>query len=160
MRERSYVFEGTPHGAELERLRAVEEVFDPATRKHLLATTLGTGWRCLEVGAGAGSIARWMADTVGDSGRVLAVDLNTPFLSGTGPTNLDVREADIRTAVIDPESFDLATWNGLRWEIPRINSLGDTIYIQIPDYMVAETVPPSSNPQKLYRDRLKENPEE
>jgi hypothetical protein len=53
----------------------------------------------------------------------------------------------------DPESFDLATWNGLRWEIPRVNSLGDTIYIQIPDYMVAETIPPASNPQKLYRER-------
>ena len=53
----------------------------------------------------------------------------------------------------DPESFDLATWNGLRWEIPRVNSLGDTIYIQIPDYMVAETMPPASNPQKLYRER-------
>jgi SAM-dependent methyltransferase len=107
MRERSYVFEGTPHDAELERLRAVEEVFDAATRKCLLATTLGAGWRCLEVGAGAGSIATWMADTVGGSGRVLAVDLNTRFLSGTGPANLDVREEDIRTAAIDPESFDL-----------------------------------------------------
>ena len=52
----------------------------------------------------------------------------------------------------DPESFDLATWNGLRWEIPRINSLGNMIYIQIPDYMVAETMPTSSNPQKIYRD--------
>jgi hypothetical protein len=54
----------------------------------------------------------------------------------------------------DPESFDLATWNGLRWEIPRLNSLGDTIYIQIPDYMVAETMPASSDPQKIYRDLL------
>ena len=52
----------------------------------------------------------------------------------------------------DPESFDLATWNGLRWEIPRINSLGDTITIQIPDYMVAETMPVSSDPEKIYRD--------
>ncbi|MBI3654188.1 MAG: hypothetical protein HY231_24420 [Acidobacteria bacterium] len=52
----------------------------------------------------------------------------------------------------DPESFDLATWNGLRWEIPRRNSLGDMIYIQIPDYMVAETMPPSADPQKIYRD--------
>jgi hypothetical protein len=52
----------------------------------------------------------------------------------------------------DPESFDLATWNGLRWEIPRVNSLGDTIYIQIPDYMVAETMPASSEPHTIYRD--------
>jgi hypothetical protein len=58
----------------------------------------------------------------------------------------------IRGTPDDPESFDLATWNGMRWEIPRINSLGDTIYIQIPDYMVAETMPTSSDPQKIYRD--------
>ena len=58
----------------------------------------------------------------------------------------------IRGTPDDPESFDLATWNGMRWEIPRINSLGDTIYIQIPDYMVAETLPASTIPKKLYRD--------
>lgn len=58
----------------------------------------------------------------------------------------------IRGTPDDPESFDLATWNGMRWEIPRINSLGDTIYIQIPDYMVAETMPTSSDPWKIYRD--------
>lgn len=58
----------------------------------------------------------------------------------------------LRGAPDDPESFDLATWNGMRWEIPRINSLGDTIYIQIPDYMVAETFPASTIPKRLYRD--------
>jgi hypothetical protein len=58
----------------------------------------------------------------------------------------------IRGTPDDPESFDLATWNGMRWEIPRINSLGDTIYIQIPDYMVAETMPTSSDPEKIYHD--------
>lgn len=60
----------------------------------------------------------------------------------------------------DPESFDLATWNGIRWEIPRINSLGDTIYIQIPDYMVLETLPPASNPKKFYRDLPNDPPKE
>jgi hypothetical protein len=58
----------------------------------------------------------------------------------------------IRGTPDDPESFDLATWNGLRWEIPRINSLGDTIYIQIPDYMVAETFPPSADLKRIYRE--------
>jgi hypothetical protein len=57
----------------------------------------------------------------------------------------------IRGAPDDPESFDLATWNGIVWQIPRINSLGDTIYIQVPAYMVLETMPPSSNPQEIYR---------
>jgi hypothetical protein len=57
----------------------------------------------------------------------------------------------IRGAPDDPESFDLATWNGLLWEIPRTNSLGDTIYIQIRDYMVAETMPATSDPEEVYR---------
>lgn len=58
----------------------------------------------------------------------------------------------IRGAPDDPESFDQATWNGIVWEVPRRNSLGDTIFIQIPDYIVIETMPPSAKPEKLYRD--------
>ena len=58
----------------------------------------------------------------------------------------------IRGAPDDPESFDLATWSGIVWEIPRVNSLGDEIYIQIPDYMVAETMPTTTNPHEVYRD--------
>lgn len=57
----------------------------------------------------------------------------------------------IRGAPNDPESFDLATWNGMVWEIPRVNSLGDTIHIQIMDYVVIETLPASSKPEALYR---------
>ena len=57
----------------------------------------------------------------------------------------------VRGAPNDPESFDLATWNGIVWEIPRVNSLGDVIHIQIPDYIVVETLPPSSKPQELYK---------
>ena len=57
----------------------------------------------------------------------------------------------VRGAPDDPESFDFATWAGIVWQIERINSLGDTIYIQIPDYMVIETMPPTTKPEELYR---------
>jgi hypothetical protein len=57
----------------------------------------------------------------------------------------------IRGAPNDPESFDLATWNGIVWEIPRVNSLGDTILIQIPDYMVLESMPATSQPEDVFR---------
>jgi hypothetical protein len=65
----------------------------------------------------------------------------------------------VRGAPDDPESFDLATWTGIVWQIPRVNSLGDTIYIQIPDYMVIETMPASTKPEDIYRKtaRDKEN---
>jgi hypothetical protein len=57
----------------------------------------------------------------------------------------------VRGAPNDPESFDLATWKGAFWEIPRINSLGDTIFIHIPDYLVTETLPATTKPEDLYR---------
>jgi hypothetical protein len=63
----------------------------------------------------------------------------------------------IRGAPDDPESFDLATWNGMVWEIPRINSLGDTIYIQIHDYVVIEAIPVSTKPDDLYHKRADES---
>jgi SAM-dependent methyltransferase len=108
MTETPYVFAGTRHEAELERLRLLEAVFDPGTRACLLRTGLSAGWRCLEVGAGAGSVAKWLSETAGPSGRVLAIDLSTRFLSGLAGANLEVREADIREARVEPESFDLA----------------------------------------------------
>ena len=57
----------------------------------------------------------------------------------------------IRGAPDDPESFDLATWSGIVWEVPRRNSLGDMIYIQLPDYIIIETIHGSAKPEELYR---------
>jgi hypothetical protein len=65
----------------------------------------------------------------------------------------------IRGAPNDPESFDLATWNGRVWEIPRVNSLGDTIHIQIMDYVVIESLPASSKPDALFRKAQKPDDE-
>jgi ubiquinone/menaquinone biosynthesis C-methylase UbiE len=37
------------------------------------------GWRCLEVGAGRGSMAVWLAQRVGPSGHVVATDVDVGF---------------------------------------------------------------------------------
>jgi hypothetical protein len=37
----------------LARLRSLEDWLDPGTIRHRRARGVGTGWRCLEVGAGA-----------------------------------------------------------------------------------------------------------
>jgi hypothetical protein len=58
----------------------------------------------------------------------------------------------VRGAPNDPESFDLATWNGYSWQIERLNSLGDPIHIRIPNYIVVETLPASSNPEALFKE--------
>jgi len=58
------------------RFRFLAGMLDEGTIQRLSGLGDLTGSRCLEVGAGGGSIARWMADQVGPAGRVLATDLN------------------------------------------------------------------------------------
>src|SRR5216110_2239513 len=106
MRDVAYVFDGTKHDAELERLRALEGVLDGGTQRALLSAGICHGWRALEVGAGAGSITKWMSDAVGPTGRVAAVDINARFLSQVECANVDVHEADIRSVALEPASFD------------------------------------------------------
>ena len=55
---------------------ALAEALDPATVARLRGVRPDwTGAACLEVGAGGGSIARYLADQVGATGRVVALDL-------------------------------------------------------------------------------------
>jgi ubiquinone/menaquinone biosynthesis C-methylase UbiE len=107
MAQSEYVFQRVEDQRELERLRMIEQVFDPASRRRLLGTGLQAGWRCLEVGPGAGSIMTWMGEVVGPTGQVVAVDLDPKFLSEAERTNLSVMRADIRTAQLPQQSFDV-----------------------------------------------------
>jgi len=107
MAQPEYVFHRVEDQRELERLRAIEQVFDPASRRRLLAAGLHSGWTCLEVGPGAGSVLSWMSEVVGPTGRVEAVDLSTKFLPGDLPLNVTVRQDDIRTVPLSDSSFDL-----------------------------------------------------
>jgi ubiquinone/menaquinone biosynthesis C-methylase UbiE len=65
------------------------------------------GVRCLEVGAGRGSIARRLCEYVGPKGRVTATDLQTDFLSELSLLNLDVLPHDVTTGEFPESSFDL-----------------------------------------------------
>ncbi|MBV8197798.1 MAG: methyltransferase domain-containing protein [Candidatus Eremiobacteraeota bacterium] len=62
---------------------------------HLQQLGVGPGWRCLEVGAGGGSIARWLAERVAPSGSVQAVDLDTRLLEPLQVAGLTVRRLDV-----------------------------------------------------------------
>jgi SAM-dependent methyltransferase len=92
---------------ERDRLTALESLYDGASRRVLGDLGLAAGWRCLEVGCGAGGIARWLAERVGETGHVLATDLDTRFLDGHGLANLEVRTHDISTDPLDEAAFDL-----------------------------------------------------
>ena len=68
------------HDKTPERLRALQDAIDPATFRRIKALGLAPGWHCWEVGAGAGSVAFWLAQQVGDAGKVLARDLKTDLM--------------------------------------------------------------------------------
>jgi ubiquinone/menaquinone biosynthesis C-methylase UbiE len=105
--ESGYVFQRVDDQRELERLRVIEQVFDPASRKRLLDSGLQSGWHSLEVGPGAGSIMNWMGEVVGSTGRVVAVDLDPKFLREVDRPNVSIVRADIRTAQLSQQSFDV-----------------------------------------------------
>jgi SAM-dependent methyltransferase len=89
-----------------DRFRALAELYDAGTIRHLERCGIADGWRCLEVGGGGGSIARWLADRVSRTGRVVATDIDTRHLVALGDPRIDVRHHDVLQPL--PEGpFDL-----------------------------------------------------
>ncbi len=107
----AHIFDHTWEG-ERPRLEGLEAGLDPGTVRHLEDLGVNAGWRCWEVGAGAGSIAAWLCDRVGDNGQVLATDLDTTFLDKLPFRNLVVRRHDIVADDLPEGQFDLvhARW--------------------------------------------------
>ncbi|HMS82884.1 MAG TPA: methyltransferase domain-containing protein [Nitrospira sp.] len=90
-----------------ERLSLLEQLFDPISRQRRVGVR--PGWRCLEVGSGRGSMAVWLAEQVGPTGRVVATDVDTTYLNRLDLPNLEVRRHNILTDSLDslgPGSFD------------------------------------------------------
>jgi len=79
------IFSDQEDDREPGRLRLVEAASDPATIRLLESADVGPVTRCLEVAAGAGSVARWMGDRVGHEGSVVAVDLKVAYLADLDP---------------------------------------------------------------------------
>ena len=76
------VFEHTA-AEEDERLSPIEEEQDPYTTARIEALGIADDWHCLEIGAGKGSMAYWLADRC-PRGRVVATDLDTSLLRTAG----------------------------------------------------------------------------
>lgn len=97
------------HGwaGERERLDGLGAVFDPGTVRHLESVGVGPGWRCLEVGGGSGTVARWLSERVGPGGHVVATDLDTAILTSLALPQLEVRRHDIVHDELEEGSFDL-----------------------------------------------------
>jgi hypothetical protein len=79
--------------AEDDRLSLLEQLLDPLSRRR--RELVQPGWRCLEIGAGRGSMAVWLAKQVGESGHVVATDIDLTYLKRLEVRNLEVRQHNI-----------------------------------------------------------------
>lgn len=101
-----YVFDNTWDLAR-RRLALLEESADPPTVTWLRRLGLGEGWQCWEVGAGGGSIVRWLAQEVGQTGYVLATDIDTRHLDDIQVPNVEIRSHDVVEDPMPSRPFDL-----------------------------------------------------
>lgn len=101
-----------------DRFAALGALHDGATARHLDRIGVGEGWRCLDVGAGDGGVARLMADRVGPTGRVTATDLDTRWLGQPRDPRLDVLQHDITREAL-PGGYDLVHTRLVLGHVPR-----------------------------------------
>lgn len=94
------------HPREAERIDDAALVYDPVTTHRLRALGAGPGLRCLEVGAGTGTVARWLLREAGVA-EVVALDRDTSALTGLTEPGLRVVTADLTDETLDLGTFDV-----------------------------------------------------
>ena len=89
---------------ELERLRLQAQLVDPFTREFLLAAGLSPGMSVLEIGCGAGDTTLVVAELIGDSGTITAIDTAEAAVAATrgrmqrsGKRNITIHHAEPTT---------------------------------------------------------------
>jgi SAM-dependent methyltransferase len=100
---RDYIYD-QGFSEERTRLAGIESLWDPGSQTVLEGLGITDGWRCLEVGAGGGSLVGWMA---GHGATVMAIDIDTRFVEPLACDAIEVRRADIRTDELPQREFDL-----------------------------------------------------
>ncbi|POX63169.1 hypothetical protein C3492_13610 [Streptomyces sp. Ru62] len=89
-----------------------ERNYDPLTCEIVGRLPLRRDARCLDAGAGSGSMAYWLAERVPE-GSVLAVDVDTSLMDASRRPNLMVRQEDLEQQEFAPGSFDLILARGV-----------------------------------------------
>jgi SAM-dependent methyltransferase len=116
----SYVAHHVP--GEHARLRTLEAAFDPATFRVLGRLELPADAHCLDLGAGAGSVAAWLAARH-PLGQITATDTDTRFLRFPPLTRVRVLQHDAVREDFPPEAFDLVHARALLCHLPQREEL-------------------------------------
>ena len=119
------------HPETAARFEGLERTLDPISISHLSRVGLSPGTRCLEIGTGGGSIARWLATQVGPEGRVVAVDLDTRWFEHDGSPQLEVRQLDVVADPIPTGPWDLIHERLVLQHIPARLDVLDLLVAQL-----------------------------
>ena len=149
-----YVFVNS--GAEAQtRFAALSARYDRGTVRHLEGLGVDSGWHCLEIGGGNGTVAKWLADRVGSTGHVLTTDLDTRFLEPLKGPNLEVCRHDIGIDHLPEAAFDLIHTRLVLMHVPErdaalaqmITSLKPGGWLLMEEYDSCSMLPdPAANP--------------
>lgn len=136
------------------RLELLEEILDGATARRLEAIGVRQGWKCLEIGAGGGSVVDMLCRRVGATGRVTAIDIDTRFIRNLRHANLEIREENVLDVDLPVNEFDLVHTRFTLCHIPEREALleklipalkrGGTLFLEEPDGHSIDTLDTSA----------------
>lgn len=114
--ETDYIFDT---GSDLghEHMTYLESVLDAPTIGVLEHIDVQPGQRCLDIGAGGGAITRWLADRVGPTGAVVAVDLDTEHL--VARPGIEIHRHDINDGLPVEGPYDVIHARATLVHLPR-----------------------------------------
>ena len=132
------------------RLELLEEILDEATARRFDSIGVRKGWKCLEIGAGGGSVCDMLCRRVGASGHVTAIDIDTRFVRNLDYSNLDIREENVLDVDLPVAAFDLVHTRFTLCHIPEREALlekliptlkpGGTLFLEEPDGHAIDTL--------------------
>lgn len=108
-----------------QQVDCLSAMLDDTSRGMITGLGVRPGWCCLELGAGNGSIARWLASRVRPDGRVVAVDVDSTWLD-PGPL-VAVHQRDVNDGLPDQGPFDLVHARLLLMHLARREQLLDSL---------------------------------
>lgn len=115
-----YTFDNATRDA-AQQVRLLAEILDGHTTDVLAREGVETGWRCLDLGAGAGTVTVWLAEQVSPCGRVVAIDADPRHIPTT--ELVDIRTADLTTVNLGDGEYDLVHARLLLMHLPQREEL-------------------------------------
>ncbi|MEM6658296.1 MAG: class I SAM-dependent methyltransferase [Pseudomonadota bacterium] len=136
--------------SESDRMDQMADVLDGVSRNHLRRIPIQKHWKCLEVGAGNGSLSKWLSPNLPE-GNIRVTDINPDLIADVTGPNLTVHGLNVVEDDLGEEIYDLVFLRAVLHHIAEreavltklIRSLkpGGWIFIHEPDMHPSRAAP-------------------